>query len=52
MGAASRQMAEQRYDVHKVNAAMLRGMDISSHRGTQWHRYGKAALGANNTGNP
>jgi glycosyltransferase involved in cell wall biosynthesis len=31
MGAASRQMAEDRYDVHKVNAAMLRGMGISSH---------------------
>ena len=26
MGARSRQMAEERYDVHKVNAAMLRGM--------------------------
>lgn len=32
MGAASRRMAEQRYDVHKVNAVMLRGMGISSRR--------------------
>ena len=32
MGAASRQMAEQRYDVHKVNAVMLRGMGIPSRR--------------------
>lgn len=28
MGARGRQMAEQKYDVHKVNAAMLSAMDI------------------------
>ena len=28
MGERSRQIAESKYDVHKVNAAMLAGMDI------------------------
>ena len=28
MGQASRQIAEQKYDVHKINAVMLRAMDL------------------------
>ncbi|HWL28235.1 MAG TPA: glycosyltransferase family 4 protein [Burkholderiaceae bacterium] len=51
MGATSRQMAEQRYDVHKVNAAMLRGMGIPSHDGADWQPYGQGALRSSNTGN-
>jgi hypothetical protein len=30
MGARSRQMAEDKYDVHKVNAVMLAGMGLES----------------------
>jgi glycosyltransferase involved in cell wall biosynthesis len=29
MGKKSRQLAEDKFDVHKVNKAMLKGMDIS-----------------------
>jgi hypothetical protein len=28
MGARSREVAEQRFDVHRVNAAMLEAMDL------------------------
>ncbi|NGM87651.1 glycosyltransferase family 4 protein [Parapusillimonas sp. SGNA-6] len=52
MGAASRQLAEQRYDVHKVNAAMLRGMGISSHEASDWPPAGQAALRPVNTEKP
>lgn len=33
MGARSRRIAEERYDVRKVNACMLREMDIGAHAG-------------------
>jgi hypothetical protein len=45
-------LAEQRYDVHKVNAAMLRGMGISSHEASDWPPAGQAALRPGNTEKP